>query len=255
MPEEKPGVHDNQSGKEIVEFADRKETDFSSLIVWLSFVVAVLFLGFIWFSDASLKTTISEKQSEKKSADATLALVENQKVINDVTGLKNVISILSQVSTQQESKKKVLDNLYLHFTKDVHISTIALTSDGTASLDGATASYRTVADFMLALKSYDKVSDLQLKSVSMSTAEDAPPNEKVTFSVSFKLDTTKEVTTESSTSSSTTTSSNAETETSESTPASTSSSVTTDSSGTDSSSTYGYGDSVNTENITPEVAP
>lgn len=254
MPEEKPGIHDNQSGKEIVEFADRKETDFSSLIVWLSFVVAVLFLGFIWFSNASLKTTISEKQSEKNSADATLALAENQKVINDVTGLKNVISILSQVSTQQESKKKVLDNLYLYFTKDVHISTIALTSDGTASLDGTTASYRTVADFMLALKSYDKVSNLQLKSVSMSTAEDAPPNEKVTFSVSFKLDTTKEVTTASSTSSSAT-SSSAETEISDSTSTSTTSSVTTDSSGSDSSSTYGYGDSTSTESITPEVAP
>lgn len=189
MPEEKPELRDKN---EIVEFADQKETDFSSVLVWIAFVVALLFMGFIWFSNNSLKKEISDKQNQKSEADATLALPENLKVVSDVTGVKNVISVLSGVSTTEKSKKLVFDDLYKNFTKDVHISTISLSQDGTVGIDGTTASYRTAADFMMGLKSYSKVSGLELNTISLSTDPAVGPTEKVSFSVAFKLDMTKD---------------------------------------------------------------
>lgn len=178
---------------EIVEFPDKKEIDFSGVFVWVGFFIALLFTGFIWFSNNSLKKEIASKENEKSQAVAILNLAENQKVVSDVLGVKEVISILSDVSTNQSTKKQVLDGLYTYITKDVKVSTISMAADGTIGLDGATSSYRAVADLMLALKSYKKVSALELKNVSVSTDASTNPAERAIFSFTFKLDMTKEV--------------------------------------------------------------
>lgn len=177
---------------DIVEFADKKETDFSSFFVWFAFALAIGFVAFIYLSDYSLKNQIDKKQSEKDQAIATLNLPDNKKVVDDVNGLKEVISILTDSTQNQKSKKAVLDDLYKYITKDVHISTLSVANDGTVGLDGTTATYRTAADFMVGLKSYSKVSNFELKNISMSTDTEADQAQKVTFSVSFKLDMAKD---------------------------------------------------------------
>lgn len=178
---------------EIVEFADKKEIDFSGIFVWIGFFLSLLFIIFIFLSNSSLKNEIESKENEKAQALSTLNLPENQKVVSDVLGAKSVISVLSQISMEQDTKQKVLENLYGYITKDVKISTISLASDGTVGLDGKTSSYRTVADLMLALKSNKKISEMDLKAVSISTDASVSASDRAAFSLVFKLDLTKTV--------------------------------------------------------------
>ena len=202
MPDETPGFNEKN---DMMEFADKKETDFSSVFVWIGFVLALLFLGYIVFANMSLTKEITQKQNEKAEADATLNLPENLKVESDVLGVQNVISTLSSVTTGQDTKSESLEKLYGYITKDVKISALSLTADGTVGLDGSTATYRDVSDLMLSLKSYKKVSDLSLKSASLSNIVGVAANVRVAFSLSFKLNMTKDAATASPTSTSTTT--------------------------------------------------
>lgn len=181
-----PYAHHAQN---FTEFNQSKgESSIPSILIWLSFIVILAVTGFFWLSDYSNVKAVNEKESEKNSIVSQLNSASNKKTEAEAINFQNAFTQLSTLVAGQVSKAVFLTELYTHITRDVKISSISLSEEGELGIDGATGSYRQTADLILGLKGYAKLSDISLKSVSISTEEGVPLNEKVAFSISAKVD-------------------------------------------------------------------
>jgi Tfp pilus assembly protein PilN len=187
VEEEKTPTNDT-----VVEFGDKKEFNLPLFLVWLGAIISIVFLGVFWFMNVSLKSQIEEKQSEKSELTVKLGSNEYKDVENKAESVRVAVETLDQISNNRIKTKDFLDELYKKVTNDVKISSISIGAEGTISLEGATGSYKQVADFMLGVKSYERLSNVELSSVSLSTDETAKNNEKVIFSVAGKVDLSKD---------------------------------------------------------------
>ena len=179
----------HEHAQNFAEFNQSKgESSVPAVLIWLSFVVILAATGFFWLSDYSNVKAINEKESEKNSIVSQLNSTSNKKTEEEAINFQNAFSQLSTLVAGQVSKADFLTELYTHITKDVKITSISLSAEGELGIDGATGSYRQVADLMLGLKGFSKLSDISLKNVALSTEEGIPLNEKVTFSISAKAD-------------------------------------------------------------------
>ena len=159
-----------------------------SILVWLTFILTVAATGFFWMSDYSNTKAIAAKEAEKNSIVSQLNSESNKKVETEALNFKNAYQQLSTLITSRVSKVDFLNQLYTHMTKDVKITTISLSADNELAIDGGTATYRQVADLMLGLKGYSKLSDFALKNVGLSTEIGVPSNQIVNFSITAKVD-------------------------------------------------------------------
>ena len=175
-----------------------------SVLIWLSFIITLVVTGFFWLSDYSNVKAVNEKESEKNSIVSQLNSESNKRVEEEALNFQSAFTQLSTLVTNQVSKASFLTELYTHITRDVKISSISLSAEGDLGIDGATGSYRQVADLMLGLKGYSKLSDISLKSVAVSNEEGVPLDQKITFSISAKADLKTGATTGSSATSDTT---------------------------------------------------
>lgn len=196
-----------------------------SVLVWLSFAIVLIATGFFWLSDYSNVKAINEKENEKNSIVSQLDSANNKKIEEEAINFKNAFQELSTLTADQVSKASFLTALYTHLTRDIRITSISLSSEGEFGLDGATGSYRQVADLMLGLKTYDKLSEISLKKVAVSTEEGVETNQKIVFSISAKADLTKAGSTTNAVDNSTT--SGSSTQGSTSVPSTTGASTTT----------------------------
>lgn len=165
---------------------------FPSVLVWITFILVAVATGFFWMSDYSNVKAITAKEEEKNSITSQLESADNKKVEAEATNFKIAFGRLSNLVTDQVSKADFLTGLYAHFTRDITITGLTLSSEGDLSINGATGSYRQVADFMLGIKGYDRLSDIALKNVSISTEESVPANRLIVFSISAKANMEKE---------------------------------------------------------------
>lgn len=163
-----------------------------SVLVWMAFVIALALTGYFWLMDYSNVKNITEKENEKNQITAQLSSAANKDAEDQAQGFSTAFSELSNLIANSVPKSTILTELYANITKDVKISTIALSSEGGLSLNGATGSYRQAADFMLGLKSDKRVSNLVLKSVALDTGDGVAANQKVKFSISADIQMAKE---------------------------------------------------------------
>lgn len=163
-----------------------------NVLVWLAFVIVLALTGYFWLIDYGNVKSISEKENEKNQIVAQLSSADNKETEEKAQGFSTAFNELSALINNGVLKGALLTNLYTHFTKDVKISTIALSNEGGLAIDGAAGSYRQVADFILGIKGGDKVSNVVLKSVSLDTDEGVAADQKITFSISADMQMTKE---------------------------------------------------------------
>lgn len=163
-----------------------------SVLVWLTFVMVVALTAYFWLMDYSNSKSIEEKNNEKNQITAQLESASNKEAEEKAAGFSSAFTELSDLVNNSVSKATLLTELYATFTNDVKISTIALSSEGGLSLDGATGTYRQVADFMLGLKTNKKVSNISLKNVALNEDEGVVANQKISFSISADIQMTKE---------------------------------------------------------------
>lgn len=185
-PSINPMAHRNQTFGQFNQ--SKGSSPIPSVIVWLSFVITLAATAFFWLSDYSNVKAISEMENEKNSVVSQLNSESNIKAEEEAINFQNAFLQLSTLVTNRISKADFLTELYTHVVRDVKISTISMSGEGELGVDGATASYRQVADFMLGLKGYKKLTDISLKNVSVSTEEGVPLDQIVTFSISAMVD-------------------------------------------------------------------
>lgn len=164
-----------------------------TLIYWLTFTLSLVFVGFFWFLGFNTGNALEEKEQEKDQIAALLSSPDIVEVEEQANNFTSAVSQLSTVSASRVKKTKLLEDLFGYFTKDVRVSTLSLSSNGELSLDGVSSSYKSVGEFMLALKEYERISNIKLGSVSLSS-EDAGAGENVKFSLTSNIDLSKGLT-------------------------------------------------------------
>jgi len=194
---------------------------FPSVLVWLVFVIVLILSGYFWLVDYGNVKSISEKENEKNQITTQLNSTNNKEAKEQAESFNFAFTMLNNLISSSTPKSALLTELYTHFTRDVKISTLSMSGEEGFAVDGATGSYRQVADFMLGLKGYNKISNISLKSVSLSTEEGVPANQKITFSISADMQMTKEVAKTETTGDSATSQSSSSTSATNSTPAAT----------------------------------
>lgn len=171
---------------------DRKNKGIiSTYILWITFVLAIAFTAFLLFKSRSVQNEALAKQETKDEIVSQLNSPSYLEIEKKANSFNQAFSIISAISGKSISKKELLSQLYGYFTKDVQIRNLALAKDGSVTIDGNTSSYRAVADFMTAVKSFNRVSEMTLSSVSLTEGEDIDTKKAVAFSINFILDSQK----------------------------------------------------------------
>ena len=182
----------------VVEFEDRKRLNGSAFLVWVTFIISVVFAGFLWVSTSGLKNTISNKTDEKNNLISEIGSSKYTGVEDKANSINDAVTTLTSISNEKISTSKLLGGLYGYMTTDVKVTSLVISGDNSMSLDGATASYRQVADFVVALKSNKRISKVTLNSISVSDDGSTSANENVTFTVTGKIDRSSESSSSSS---------------------------------------------------------
>lgn len=192
MEEEVAPIHgDVHENEPVVEFGDNKSFNLPLFLVWFSFIVSIVFLGSLWFLKMGFDSQIKTKQNERSELKARLNTQEYVDIEKKAEAVQVAVNTLSAISGTRIKTKDFLDELYKKVTNDVKLTSISLGADGSINFEGATSSYKNVADFMLGIKSYDRISKLQLMSVSASSDTSVKSNEKIIFTVSGMADLSK----------------------------------------------------------------
>lgn len=161
-------------------------------ILWITFVLALGLTVFFYMASRSAINLVDAKESAKNDIITELNSPAYQSVEEKANSFKEAFDILNNLVNSRAPKKEILDELTQKFTNDVIIKNFAIGADGSLTLDGATGSYRQVADFMVGLQQYKRVSAARLNTVSLDESDEADPKVKVLFSITAKIDLAKE---------------------------------------------------------------
>jgi Tfp pilus assembly protein PilN len=172
---------------EIVRFSEGSSFNVGMLLTWISLIVAVGATAVFWLADRNVKSALNEKKQEK---DAIIVEISNSTyadVEKRASDFRVSVSSLKKAKQDRYSYQEFLSQFYKNITNDVQLKNLTISDTGDLSLDGTTTTYRTTADLVLALTSWQALSDVKLGSVSFA-AEDGKP--KASFSITAKINKT-----------------------------------------------------------------
>lgn len=191
-------VHKIES-HQFAQFKDHASFNFPLAICWLVAAFSIFATIFFWWLSKNAEDALVEKVADKDSIVAQISSPTYSKVEKEAADFKESVNQLKTAYKDKYTYSKFLPELYKHITKDVVLSNISISNDGTISISGKTKTYRSVADLVVALKSWDVLAQVDL--LSTANTETEKGNIETTFSISMKLDKTKSLTTESNTTS------------------------------------------------------
>ena len=178
--------HEPANDQQFTEFSDRPGFNFTVAICWLAVIAAILATIFFWFMDKNSAGQLKAATSKKTDIVNQLKSPANTEVENKANDFKSSVNALSEAKNNSRKMSTFLQNFYTKITSDVILTSIAVSSDGSLGITGTTATYRSVADLMLALKSWDVLSSVELGAVS--DQKDAKTGKVITsFSITAKV--------------------------------------------------------------------
>jgi Tfp pilus assembly protein PilN len=184
-----------------LKFSDHPTFNFALAICWIAAVFAVLGTLFLWWTNNDTKAALKDKEAEKSSVVAEITSPTYADVEKRATGFKSAVSALTAAAKERYSMDVFLKTLYTKITNDSTITSISITQDGTINITGQTKSYRSVAELMVALDSWNALNKVDLTSVSMGTGDQSSSG--ATFSISAEINKKVDLTGTSATTSST----------------------------------------------------
>lgn len=205
--------------EEIVDMSGHSGFNFAMALGWLTCLLAIVITMFFWWLDRGLKQEVVDKRSEKDGIIQQIVSPTYANIENKASDFKSAVTALSSAKKARYSSVSFLNEFYKKVTNDIKISNISVSDTSVLSISGTTSTYRNVADLMLALKSWNVLSSVELLSISSQVDEES--NEiTTTFSISAKIDKTKDLVEATNTTASSATSAALSTTTTSSTGAS-----------------------------------
>lgn len=159
------------SSKGFLEVEDHSSFNFPVAISCLVALMAMLVTGLFWWINKDSQTLLKEKQSEQESIVQQITTSTYKDVEKKASDFKSSVNALSAAKKERYSMEKFLQNFYSKVTKDVQISSLSVSSEGSLSISGTTATYRSVADLLMALGDWETLGEVELGSVALAESE------------------------------------------------------------------------------------
>jgi len=156
--------------------------DLAFVISWISIALAIIGCISIWLLDTSVVQSKKQKQTQKDTLIQKVTSSEYADLDQKVSGLKSAYDEIHKDMNKTFYISEFLPSLYQYIDKDVQIKNISITNEGKLNIDGITDNYRSVADQMLALQTFPKLSKIELLSTSMNTTSSGSTEVPFVFS-------------------------------------------------------------------------
>lgn len=179
-----PKVTDNS----FAQFKEHSAFNVPVFLTWTVAVFAIVATLFFWWMNRNLTDSLKVKVAEKDSIrQQILSQGDTEKKANE---FKQSVNQLKSAYAEKYDFTLFTTEFYKKLTNDVKLTNMAISADGTLSIAGKTKSYRSVADLMVAMKSWDTLTDVDLLSSAMNETEGGAV--EAIFSISAKIDKTKQ---------------------------------------------------------------
>jgi hypothetical protein len=186
--EVKDSLHNKDN---LISYKDRPSFNFAIALAWLVALLSILATLYFWWLNKNVADSIADKQSIKDGVEQQLLSPAMVKAEKDALDFKTSVGILSKANKDRYSYSTFLPEFYTKITNDTKISALSVTSSGEVSISGTTKSYRAIADLAMALKSWDKLSGVEILSASMGSSDSGTGGRGGTdgavFSISAKI--------------------------------------------------------------------
>jgi len=172
------------------EFKEHSSFNTALALTWMVAVFSILATLFFWWMNKNETDALADKKAEKDSLIQQISSPGSIEIENKALDFKSSVSQLKRAYAEKYSYSQFLTGLNTKLTNDVKLNNIAVT-DGTLNLTGTTTSYRSVADLMMALKSWDTLENIELLSVANNLSDNKT---ETVFAISAKLNKDKQKT-------------------------------------------------------------
>ncbi len=160
----------------------------ASVLLVVSIIVTVLFTGFLVFWSYRLNSIAKDRAAALLSLQEELKSKQNTEIENKAASISSAVSILSTASKSKYLFRVFIDDLTKKITNDTKLNSLSIDDSGKVSIDGESASYRSVADLTVALQTSEKLKDISITGLSQSSSNDNEKSQgKVIFSISAKI--------------------------------------------------------------------
>jgi len=156
----------------------------SSIIFILIIILVFLITGFLVFYSYQTASQAEDKLAAFENLQSEISSKKNSQIESKATQLNSAAKIITSASKSKYLFKIFMDELSKKITTDTDLENLNIDASGNVTFDGKSSSYRSVADLGVALKSWDKLSDIQISGLSMAS-EDG--KNSVTFSITAKI--------------------------------------------------------------------
>ncbi len=170
-------------------FGEHSSFNTALALTWMVALFSVLATLFFWWMNKSESDALADKKTEKDSLAQQISSPGSVEIENKAQDFKLSVKQLKTAYNEKYSFTSFLTDLNSKLTKDVQLSTIAVTADGSLNINGTTKGYRAVADLMMSLKSWSTLSNVDLLSVANTTTDDKM---ETVFAISAKVDKQKQ---------------------------------------------------------------
>lgn len=183
----------------LVHFEDKQSFNFALALAWIIALLSIVATLYFWWLNRNLTDVLDDKKEKRTTVVSQLESPGNKEVETEALNFKASVTALSAAKLVRNPMATFLPDFYTKIDKDVKITSLSLASGGALSIAGSTASYRAIADQVMALKSWTSLTDVDLASSSYST-EEGVKSQAAKFTITAKV---KQPTTATSTSTST----------------------------------------------------
>jgi len=150
------------------------------LIFILTIVLVILIVGFLVFYKYYTASQAADKKQALQNLQTEINSKKNKETQDRAAQVNSATQILSTASKSKYLFKAFVDELIKKITNDTKLNNLSIDSSGRVAMDGQSGSYRSVADLALALKSSNKLKNIQIMGLTQS-------NESGTVVVSFSM--------------------------------------------------------------------
>ncbi|MFA5927229.1 MAG: PilN domain-containing protein [Patescibacteria group bacterium] len=175
---------------EIIKFSDKESFDYSTIIIVFAVVISVVVTFMFWWTNRNLASAVISKQDEKDTIIQEITSPTYSQVEKRAADFKDAVTMLKDAASKRYAVNEFLPEFFKYITNDVQVSNLSFNSDNNITITGSTKSYRSIAELMMALQSWQVLSGVKLQ--SFGVADDADEtNPKASFVISASVDTTK----------------------------------------------------------------
>lgn len=184
MPEE--FGHDAKADEPFLEINTSEEegSGQSTLIFIISIILVVLVTGFLVFYKYKTDSQAADKQQALNNVLDQLHSTENKTIETKASDLNSSLRIITIASRSKYSFNGFINELVKKITNDTKLNSMSISDTGLVTMDGVSASYRSVADLAVALKSSAKLNNIEITGLNRGLEQGSS---QVTFSMTAQI--------------------------------------------------------------------